>query len=114
MPVAFYGNYVLNTASGVDEDTGWLIGTTLNKAKDPGTWQFGYNYRDLEADAVLGAFTDSDFARDGVTNVRGHVFNYTYALAKNTSVGATYFLDENLNKDPEDNQRLQIDLKVKF
>ena len=114
MPVSVYGNYVVNTASGVEEDTGWLIGTTLNKAKKPGSWQFGYTYRDLEADAVFGAFTDSDFARDGVTNSRGHTFNYTYALAKNTAISATYFHDENLNHDKSDNKRLQIDLKVKF
>ena len=114
MPWSIYGDYVINHASGVNEDTGWLIGTTLNKAKDPGSWQFAYTYRDLEADAVFGAFSDSDFGRDGGTNVRGHTFSYAYALAKNTTIGATYFLDENLNYDKEDNQRLQIDLKVKF
>lgn len=115
LPLSLYGDYVVNTASGVDEDTGWLVGTTINKAKKPGSWQFGYTYRDLEADAVLGAFTDSDFGRDGGTNVRGHTFNYTYALAKNTTIGATYFMDEKLSEKPdEDNKRLQVDLKVKF
>lgn len=114
MPLALYGTFVHNMASGVDEKTGWLLGTTLNKAKDPGTWQFGYTFRDLQADAVFGAFTDSDFGRDGGTNVRGHTFSYVYALAKSTTVGATYFLDQNLNKEKPDNERLQVDLKVKF
>jgi len=60
-PVAFYGNYVVNTASSVKNDTGWLIGTTYNKASAPGTWQVGYEYVDVESDATLGRFTDSDF-----------------------------------------------------
>jgi hypothetical protein len=114
MPVSLFGDYVVNTASKVKEDTGWLAGLTLNKAKNPGDWDFTYNYRDLEADAVLGAFADSDFG-DGGTNVRGHKFNLNYAAAKNTTLGLTYFLGENLKQKPEDNyKRIQVDLSVKF
>ncbi|MFA5238760.1 MAG: putative porin, partial [Phycisphaerae bacterium] len=52
-PAALYGSYVKNVAA---SDTGWLIGGRFNKAKAPGTWEVNYNYRDLQADAVLGAF----------------------------------------------------------
>lgn len=114
LPVSLFGDYVVNTASGVEEDTGWLAGFTLSKAKNPGDWDFTYNYRDLEADAVLGAFADSDFG-DGGTNVRGHKFNLNYVAAKNTTLGVTYFLGENLNQKPnEDYKRIQMDLSVKF
>jgi hypothetical protein len=114
LPVSVYGNYVVNTASGVDEDTGWLVGTKLGKAKKPGSWEFSYNYRDIEADAVFGAFTDSDFA-DGGTNAKGHVLGVGYALAKNTTLAATYFMNDALDEEPDDGyDRLQLDLKVKF
>ncbi|MHC4988395.1 MAG: putative porin [Planctomycetota bacterium] len=114
LPVSVYGNYVLNTASDVKEDTGWLVGTKLGKAKGPGSWEFSYNYRDIEADAVFGAFTDSDFA-DGGTNAKGHVFGVGYALAKNTTLAATYFMNDALDEKPDDDyDRLQLDLKVKF
>jgi len=114
LPVSIYGNYVLNTASGVEEDTGWLVGTKLGKAQNPGSWEFSYNYRDIEADAVFGAFTDSDFA-DGGTNAKGHVFGVGYALAKNTTLAATYFINDALDKKPDEGyDRLQLDLKVKF
>ncbi|MHC5163380.1 MAG: putative porin [Planctomycetota bacterium] len=114
LPVSVYGNYVLNTASDVKEDTGWLVGTKLGKAKDPGSWEFKYDYRDIEADAVFGAFTDSDFA-DGGTDAKGHVFGVGYALAKNTTLAATYFMNDALDKEPDDGyDRLQLDLKVKF
>lgn len=117
MPLSVYGDYVVNTASGVSADTGWLVGTMLNKAKKPGTWQAGYEYRDLEKDAVVGVFTDSDFVGGG-TNGKGHKFSAAYAIAENTTLNATYFMTE---KDTDgdgqrddDYQRFQLDLNVKF
>ena len=113
LPVSFYGDYVVNTANDVEADTGWLLGTKLGKAK-PGQWEFGYNYRDLEADAVVGAFTDSDFANGG-TDGKGHKFSAGYGLSKNAKLGLTYFCNDATDESPEENyERLQIDLKVKF
>lgn len=48
MPVSVFGNYVKNTAAATNQDTGWLIGGKLNKAKDPGSWELSYDYRKLE------------------------------------------------------------------
>ncbi len=116
LPVAVYGDYAMNTASSVSEDTGWLLGTTINKCKDPGSWEFSYDYRDLEKDAVVGAFNDSDFIGGG-TNGRGHRFGVTYQLAKNAQAGLSYFLNEKANTQGkiEDNyNRFQADIMVKF
>ena len=46
------------------------MGATLNKAKDPGSWQFEYDYRDIQADAVVGKFNDSDFVGGGTGEMR--------------------------------------------
>ncbi len=116
MPVSVYGDYVMNTASSVKEDTGWLIGTALNKCKDPGSWELSYDYRDLEKDAVVGAFNDSDFIGGG-TNGRGHRFGVTYQLAKNTQAGLSYFMNEKADstgKIDDNYNRLQADIMVKF
>jgi hypothetical protein len=116
LPVSIYGDYVMNTASSVQEDTGWLIGTTLNKCKDPGSWEFSYDYRDLEKDAVIGTFSDSDFIGGG-TNGKGHRFGVTYQLAKNTQAGVSYFMNDKYNtttKDYDSYNRLQLDVMVKF
>ena len=114
LPISVYGNYVVNTASSVKEDTGWLVGTKLGKASAPGSWDFGYEYRDLEADAVLGAYTDSDFA-DGGTDGKGHKFSVGYALAKSTTLNLTYFMNQALDKSPDDDyRRLQLDVNIKF
>jgi hypothetical protein len=116
-PIAFYGDYVVNTASGVSGDTGWLVGTTYNKASTPGTWEIGYEYRELERDAVLAAFTDSDFINGG-TYGKGHKFSFKYALAKNVAAGATYFLNQrdadSDGKRDDTYRRLQLDVEVKF
>lgn len=110
MPVTVYGDFVNNAASGVSDGQGWLIGATFNKAKDPGTWAIDYSYRDVGKDAVVAAFTQGDF---NGSDVRGHSLGINYALAKNTTVGATYYL-----LDPADNTRddqmIQVDLVVKF
>jgi hypothetical protein len=111
-PVAVYGDFAHNTAAPSGKSNGWLIGTTFNKAKDPGSWQIGYNYRDIESDAVVGQFNDSDF-NGGGTNARGHWFNFTYQLAKNFTGALTYFLDENKTTDDK-YRRLQADLVFKF
>jgi hypothetical protein len=112
MPVAVYGDYVHNTVAATKEDTGWLIGCKLNKAKDPGSWEAGYDYRDLEADAVLGSFSDSDFIGGG-TDGKGHRFGFKYQLSKNLQAGLTYFVNER-GADDDDYRRLQTDLLFKF
>lgn len=111
-PMAVFGNYIQNVASTASEDTGWLIGCKLNKAKKPGSWELSYNYRDLEADAVIGVFSDSDFIGGG-TNGKGHQFGLKYQLAKNLQAALTYFLNERGSND-DDYKRLQADLIFKF
>ena len=111
-PVSVYGDLVNNVASGVSEDTGWLVGCSYGKVKDKGSWALSYNYRDLEADAVVGAFCDSDFIGGG-TNGKGHSFGFEYGLAKNFSTGITYLMNEKGNAQT-DYDRLQVDMQLKF
>jgi type II secretory pathway pseudopilin PulG len=115
MPLAVFGNYVQNTVASTGEDEAWLIGLKVNKAKDPGSWDFRYNYRELEADAVLGAFADSDFIGGG-TDGKGHEFGLNYQLTKNIQAGLTYFINErDRGSGSDDNyRRLQADLIFKF
>ncbi|UCC97091.1 MAG: putative porin [Phycisphaerales bacterium] len=115
-PMAVFGSWVQNLAATTDEDTGWLVGAKLNKARDPGSWELSYDYRELEADAVVGAMNDSDFIGGG-TNGRGHRVGGAYQLARNVQVAATYFHDEDeggIAGRDLDYRRLQCDLKIKF
>ena len=115
-PVSLYGDWARNLVANSNGDTGWLIGAKYNKASKPGSWELSYDYRELQADAVLGAFTDSDFGGGG-TNSRGHCIDLTYQLAKNVQVSTTYFQAENDGSSGAsdlDYRRLHASLMLKF
>jgi hypothetical protein len=111
VPVKVYVDYVVNTEASSD-DTGFMAGATLGKAKDVGSWEFDYNYRDLERDAVVGAFTDSDPGGGG-TDVSGHRCQAKYQLARNLQLAATWFLGQ-VDDGDTDYNRGQLDLVAKF
>jgi len=113
LPLVAYGTWVENTAA-ASADTGWLVGATIGKAKDPGSWQFGYNYRDVERDAVLSVWSDSDF-NGGLTGGKGHTLSAAYQAFKNVQLALTYFHGEIELTSPDlDYRRLHAELVVKF
>jgi hypothetical protein len=115
MPVAVFGSWVQNVVASTNEDTGWLLGAKLNKAKDPGSWEFSYDYRELDADAVVGGFAESDFF-ESTTNSKGHKFAVKYQLAKNFQSGLAYYhVQDTSNRTRDlDSRRLLADLVLKF
>jgi hypothetical protein len=115
VPLSFYGQYVNNTEASNSQDTGWLAGV---KTKVYG-FAIDYNYRDVQQNAVVGAFTDSDFA-NGFTGSRGSKLKVSYELDKNFNVGATYYMansdytNASINKKDSDINTLQLDAEAKF
>jgi len=114
IPLTVMGDFVTNTAADSLE-TGWLVGIRVGKAKKPGSWALRYIYREVEKDAVVGAFTDSDF-RGGGTDAKGHEMGGAYQFAKNAAFNLTYFINEiGLEEtDASDFNRLQADIQLKF
>jgi len=113
IPITVMGDFVTNTAADF-LDTGWLVGVRLGKTKKQGSWAFRYNYREVEKDAVVGAYTDSDF-RGGGTDAKGHEFGGGYQLAGNTTFNVSYFISTiGLDAAETDFNRLQVDLQLKF
>jgi hypothetical protein len=115
VPLSIYGQYVNNADASNDQDTGWLAGV---KSKVYG-FNLDYNYRDVQRNAVVGAFTDSDFA-NGFTGSRGSKLKVSYDLDKNFALGATYFMatsdqtNANIKKTDSDINTLQLDAEAKF
>ncbi|MFH2002339.1 MAG: putative porin [Planctomycetota bacterium] len=116
LPVALFGNYVNNLAA-TREDKGYLGGVKIGKTKKPNTWDVRYQYKRLERDAALGAFTDSDFGGGG-TNTKGHELNVNYMLAENWKLGLTYFMNtkhlDDVHRADRDYERFQFDLNFVF
>jgi hypothetical protein len=115
LPLTVYGQYVSNpSANGQEsgENTGWLSGFKT-KYKDFG---FNYNYRNVRRNAVVGAFTDSDFA-NGFTSSRGSKFQFNYLIAKNFTFYTTYFMTQSnaaSTQPGSDVNTWQIDLVASF
>jgi hypothetical protein len=119
MPIAVFTSWVQNLAANPGDDIGWLVGGKLNKAKDPGSWELSWDYRELDADAVVGGLTESDFLGGG-TDSRGHKFGFKYQMAKNLQAGVTYYhLEDDIAGSTSSSRdlnyrRLQTDLIFKF
>lgn len=119
MPFNLFAHYVQNQDAD-DYDTGYIVGAKIGKAKSKGSWQFAYQYQDLEADAALGLLTDSDFAGGG-TDGKGHRLGGAYALSKAWTVGFTWFVnneagEKNLADEGGalDYDRIMIDTVFKY
>ncbi|MFT5769868.1 MAG: hypothetical protein ACI9H8_001849, partial [Lysobacterales bacterium] len=111
LPASVFADWVENQDAQENEN-GWAAGMQLGKAKAPGSWQLAYIYQDLEADAVFGLTTDSDFAGGG-TNSSGHVIKAAYASHNNTSFALSYFINER-GDHKTDYDRLMLDLNFKY
>jgi hypothetical protein len=98
LPLTLLGQYGYNAnANGpqADKDTAWLLGVSTR------IWQVAvnYTYRDVERNAVIGAFTDSNFAA-GFTASRGHALKLAYNIAKNFNVTTSYYMTESNASSP--------------
>jgi hypothetical protein len=113
LPVLLNGQYVVNTdAANKEEDTAYLAGVTVGKAKDKGTWEIGYSYRDIGRDAVVAGLNDSDFAGETWVGCYGHKLNGKYQIAKNLAADLAYILSTDYKG--RDANTLQADLNFKF
>lgn len=109
-PLVVFGDYVRNLEAAA-ADRGWAVGAALGEVTSPGTWRLSYAYQNLEADAVIGTFTDSDFGGGGTDN-RGHVLELNYGFRSRLSFGLRYMLTER-GRDTGDEHgydRLQADV----
>lgn len=94
---------------------GWATKVTVGHPNIslPGDWQVYLGYRHLERDAVLDAFTDSDF-RLGGTNSKGYFIGGAYGLDRNTWLSAKWMSADEIEGAAFGVDVLQVDLNAKF
>jgi hypothetical protein len=113
-PVKFFVDYVTNSAAEGDLDSGFLFGFSIGKISGPKSWMFTYSYRNLEADATVGAFADSELAGGG-TDIKGSKIAFEYAFSKNWSTGAIVLIGNKKIETTSDKvTRIQLDMNFKF
>lgn len=113
-PLKIYAHYVQNNEVS-EQDTAYAVGAKIGSAKADGDMEFSWTWQDLEADAVIGTFSDSDFGGGG-TDSEGHMIKGKYVLAKNVALGGTLFLNtvDRASGTNSDYDRIQIDLEFMF
>ena len=129
-PIKLGGDYMNNTAVG-NENQAYSVGITFGKSGKKKTWDIGYRWKHLEADAWFEEVVDSDFgafwgrepvsAKSGYysgTNIQGHIVKASYSPYDQLTFGITYFVTELINNSPantkSDMGRLQLDALWKF
>ena len=116
-PFAVAGSVAYNVAAS-NKNLGYDLAMQIGKAKKVHDWQLKYSYTDLQADAVLGAHSDSDNFGGG-TAAKGHAIRAKYKFGKRTYLAGTFFFNT-LNAGKEDDkpkadyERVQLDVIIKF
>ncbi len=85
----------------------------IPKLANRGDWQAFAGYRSVERDAVMDAFTDTDFHLGG-TDAKGYFVGGKYGLAKNTVVSLRWLSASAIDNLPLAIDVLQLDVSVSF
>lgn len=99
----------------VEDTDGYMAGITVGypKITNFGEWNVGLKYKHLGADAVLDAFTDSDFHLGG-TNCKGWIIQTELGLTKNLWLSVKWSTSDEISQYPLAIDVLNVDLNAKF
>jgi len=94
---------------------GYLARLGLGSPELKSQWDFslGLDYRYLESDAVVDAFTNSDFGLGG-TNLKGFVLAATVAVADDVLATARWMSADQVSGPPYKSDVFQLDLWARF
>lgn len=99
----------------IEETEGYLAGLNVGypEVNDKWQWKTFLYYKHLEADAVLDAFTDSDFHLGG-THAKGWIFGVELGLAKNVWLNSRWLTSDEISGPQFSVDTLQMDLNIKY
>lgn len=111
----FIGNAAMNTA--IDQErSAHLVGFKINRLKNKGDWAVAYDFRRVERDSLIGAFTDAESFGGGV-NGEGHRLNIGYQAGSSWFVAVTAFVGKkfiSVGDAEKDRSRYLADLSFVF
>jgi len=101
-----YGEYLENFDAIDSQDSAWLAGVGAKQGK----WACSYSFRDVQNNATIAYFMDSDFAGSQISS--GHRINGKYTINQHFYLGLNYAI-ANTYQDKDDNTLL-LDAVLKF
>lgn len=117
LPVKLFSDVFTNLADQTpdpdDRNFGYQYGLRLGEAKKKGGWEALYYYGSIEANAVVGAFSESDFGA-GHANKRGSVAKLGYKLTDSMKLGLGAYFVNNVTGADDETRRFQTDLEWVF
>lgn len=109
----------VNLTDGKNDGYQYKLTVGMPRLKDSRDWQVSLAYRYLGSDAVVDAFTDSDFGGGG-TNLKGYTIGLQYAVDRNAVVGLRWLSADQIESfTGNPNHKfsldvLQADVNVRF
>lgn len=98
-----------------EDAKGYQFGMTVGypEVRDSAQWRLSLHYRYLESDAVVDAYTDSDFHLGG-TNAKGWIMGAEYGLMKNVWLAFRWYTANEISGAPLAIDVFQADLNARF
>lgn len=96
-------------------DTAWYLGVSAGKHafERRGDWNTSLSYRFIGSDAVMDAFTDSNFGGGG-TNMQGYTLAAAMALSRSARVGVSWMSATQVTGPTLKADVFMFDLSVRF
>lgn len=127
LTVELLGHYVRNIGFDADDvrarvgqavrrrNDGYLLAMSVGRPEigNAGDWRASGSWRYLERDAVLDAFTDSDFHAGG-TDAEGWSLGFEYGLTPSSWLQLRYMSADEIDGPPLAIDVLQLDLNARF
>ena len=98
-----------------EETTGYQVGISVGHPQIEKRWDWKtfFYYKRLEADAVVDAFTDSDF-HNGGSNAKGWIIGGELGLMKNVWLAVRWLTSDEISGPSLAVDVLQVDLNTRF
>ena len=117
---SLFSEYILNTeVPGNKNDNGYVAGFKFGSATIDkwGDWQFQYDYRKIEKDAIPDILPDADFYNSvsgGTTGVHGHRGQILFGLSKNNWLAFNVYRTQAMDTPHQQEVTFYADWNVKF
>jgi hypothetical protein len=116
--LSLFGEYMQNNRT-PNNNTAYVAGFKFGSASIDkwGDWQFQYDFRRLERDAIPDILPDADFYNSvagGTTGVGGHRLVFQWGLSKNNWLAFNFYRDQKLVYPKSPESTFYADWNLKF